>query len=169
MDLKLKDEITKLLIANPGMSISELAKKTKNYYSYTHKLVSGMERQGLVRIEKSAGSKEFTKCWVVDDYKSEWINSLKTIIHSLNQDIEVKAALLLLYMFALTSVLSSDASNVSNESVLLATAVQSDLAFRSVDASLPLLDWGLLVVILVPLFLVIWFIRKGSVRRRVHH
>ena len=90
MDLKLKDEITKLLIANPGMSISELAKKTKNYYSYTHKLVSGMERQGLVRIEKSAGSKEFTKCWVVDDYKREWINSLKTIIHSLNQDIEVR-------------------------------------------------------------------------------
>jgi predicted transcriptional regulator len=44
MDLKLKDEVTKLLIEQPGLSIGELAKKTGNYYSYTHKLVSEMER-----------------------------------------------------------------------------------------------------------------------------
>jgi len=169
MDLKLKDEITKLLIATPGMSISELAKKTKNYYSYTHKLVSNMERQGLVRVEKSSGSKEFTKCWVADDYKSEWINSLKTIIHSLKQDIEVKAALAILYIFALSSVLTPVVNE--RQSVLLASAVESsaDFAVKSVSAPLPSLDWGLIVIILVPMFLLIWFIRKGSVYRRVHH
>lgn len=167
MDLKLKDEITKLLIAAPGMSISELAKKTGNYYSYTHKLISGMERQGLIRVEKSSGSKEFTKCWVASDYKSEWIKSLKTIIHSLKQDIEVKAALLILYIFALSNVLAPDVN--SSQSVLLASAVESDLAVKSVSAPLPSLDWGLIVIILVPLLLVIWFIRKGSVYRRVHH
>lgn len=49
MDLKLKDEVTKLLIANPGVSISEIARRTRNYYSYTHKLLFRMERDGLIR------------------------------------------------------------------------------------------------------------------------
>ena len=59
MDLKLKDKITKLLIESPGISISELAKRTGNYYSYTHKLIKEMQEKGLIIIkkEKKAGLK----------------------------------------------------------------------------------------------------------------
>lgn len=158
MDLKLKDEITKILIAKPGMSIGELAKKTNNYYSYTHKLISNMEHQGLVKVEKiTVGNKETTKCWIADDYKSKWINSLKIIINSLSQDLEVKAALAILYVFALINVLKP----LVSEPVLMAGAViESDAVFQVVTPVS--FDWGLIVLVLVPLFLVIWFIRKKA-------
>lgn len=102
MDLKLKDEITKLLVEEPGLSISELSKKTNNYYSYTHKVVSEMEERGeLIIKHKEEGNKKITVCELNPDYKHDWISKVKRFIKSVSSDAEVKAAITLMYSFLL--------------------------------------------------------------------
>lgn len=151
MDLKLKDEITKLLIEEPGMSISELAKRTDNYYSYTHKLVSEMEKQGLLLIDKEQhGKRTFTKVRLSDGYKQEWMTDVKRFFKALFKNVELKTAFLLMYGFILINLFTS---NVSSRM----------LAVESVAPPQPI-NFGFLIVIIIPVLLIIWFLRnKGSV------
>lgn len=157
MNLKLKDEITKILIEKPGSSISEIAKKTKNYYSYTHKLISLMEKQDLIRIEKSTQkNKEITKCYIKEEYKHEWIAQLKKIIYSLKNDIEIKTALALMYILILVNVTPQN-----NQTLLTAsydTQIETTIA-RNATIN-PEINWNLIVIIIVTALIIIKMIRK---------
>jgi len=153
MNLKLKDEITKILIESPGMSISELAKKTKNYYSYTHKLLSEMKRQKLIQIDKvKKGKRTVTIVRLVDDYKHEWVMDVKRFFKSLLKDAEVKTAFLLMYVFILVS-LFKPVTYGAREALL--TAPSAEVSIAPV-----VIDFSLIIVISIPVLLLIWFIRK---------
>lgn len=168
MDLKLKDEITKLLIEQPGMSISELAKRTKNYYSYTHKVVTEMEKQGLIKIEKTKKrkkKKEVTSCTLTLEYKKEWVGSLKRVVHSLLKDVEVKASFALMYAYVLITTLGGLAQPQMEKTFrgadLVAAPPQGvgpELA--AAQTQLPALGFAHLVLIIIPILLLIWLLRK---------
>jgi len=154
MNLRLKDEVTKILIEHPGMSISELAKKTKNYYSYTHKLLSEMQRQKLVQIEKvKKGKRTVTIVRLVDDYKHEWVMDVKRFFKSLLNDAEVKTAFMLMYAFILVSMFKP-VTYGAREALLAAPSAGVDVI---PELSI---DFSLIIVIIIPVLLLIWFLRK---------
>ncbi len=148
MDLKLKDKVTKLLIASPGISIAGVAKRTRNYYSYTHKLLSRMERDGLIHIEKvKRGNREITRCFIASDYKREWVSDLKRLLHSLSKDVEVKAAVAVMYLSI----------------ILLLVFPQTPQVFAAPrPGATPAVDfnWTWIILIIVPVLLVIHYFRK---------
>jgi hypothetical protein len=153
MDLKLKDEITKLLIESPGMSISQLAKKTKNYYSYTHKILSEMEKQNLVTIKKiKKGNRPITICRLADEYKHAWVKDVNRFFRALIKDAEVKTAFLLMYGFLIFTLF-----NRAPAQGTLAMAIEaSDL----LTAPAQPFNYGLIITIVIPVLLAVWFLRK---------
>jgi len=164
MDLKLKDEITKLLIENPGISVSEIAKKTKNYYSYTHKLLKEMEKQDLLNIKKiKKGKKELTVCNLNPEYKKDWVNGVKKFFKSMLKDAEVKAALLLSYGFILINQLNKfEPKNDMLMGAVFEDSLQS-LEERAISVSLINFDWVQLgIIVIVPILLLIYFYKKNK-------
>jgi len=163
MDLKLKDEITKLLIESPGISISKLAKKTGNYYSYTHKVVSEMEKEGLLEIEKAMeGKKEVTICRLKEEYKKEWVWSLKKIVMPLLKDVEVKAALAIMYLFLLFTSIGKEEQPLimaaGRDAVFAEAAPMAGTVVQSAAESSFGMD--VIIVLLVPLLMAVWYLRK---------
>jgi hypothetical protein len=160
MDLKLKDEITKMLIGEPGLSISQLAKRTGNYYSYTHKVVSEMESLGLIEIEKiRKGKREITICKVKEDYKQRWIMDLRKFMKALMKDAEVKAAFLLMYLFVAFTFVQKLLPAPRPEML----AMGADMSARAVQETISTgLQLGVetLLIIIIPLLLLVWLYRK---------
>ena len=161
MDLKLKDEITKILIEEPGMSIGEIAKKTKNYYSYTHKLVSEMESLGLLNVTKTKkGKKEITKCVIKEDYKKQWVEDLKKFMKSLLKDAEIKAAFLMMYLFVAIQFVQKI---IPQQEQMFAMA-EMDAALRApvqeaITSSIQL-SAELIILIIIPLLFGVWLYRR---------
>lgn len=158
MDLKLKDEITKLLIEEPGMSIGQIARKTRNYYSYTHKVISEMEALGLVSVEKArSGKREITLCKVREDYKKRWVQDLKKFLKPMMKDAEIKAAFLLMYLFVAYSL----AQQFCEQPVLQAAALSAPESFRDVSVqSTALAGPEPALLIIIPLLVGLWFVRR---------
>ncbi|MBR9679197.1 MAG: hypothetical protein GON13_02935 [Nanoarchaeota archaeon] len=161
MDLKLKDEITKILIEEPGLSISQIAKKTGNYYSYTHKLVSEMEDLELLNITKTKkGKRKITTCTVREDYKKKWVNDLKKFMKSLMKDAEIKAAFLMMYLFIAFQytqkiILQPERALIMVEAdTLLRNTVQ-----ETINNSIQL-SAEIIILIITPLLFGIWIYRK---------
>ncbi|MFA5406257.1 MAG: hypothetical protein WC307_02780 [Candidatus Nanoarchaeia archaeon] len=149
MELKLKDEITRILIESPGSSVSSIAKQTKNYYSYTHKLLSKMEREGLIKIERDANN---TKCFINNDYKKEWLADLKRVINSLSKDVEVKAAVAIMYVTILILVISP--MFTATEQRLMAFEIGTDYNTPVIE-----FNWAWIILIIIPLLLIINYLR----------
>ena len=167
MDLKLKDEITKLLIEEPGLSISQLAKRTKNYYSYTHKVVSEMEGLGLLTIEKiRKGKREITICRVKEDYKRVWVKDLRKFLKALMKDAEVKAAFLLMYLFVAITFVQKLLPAQQPEALMAGADMSAGVLESAREVVQGTVSNGLqfgveaLIVIIIPLLLLVWFYRK---------
>jgi hypothetical protein len=157
MDLKLKDELTKLLIESPGISISQLAKKTNNYYSYTHKILSEMEKHNLVVIEKTKkGNKTITICRLSDDYKHDWVMSAKKFFKALVKDAEVKTAFLLMYGFLIFTLFTQ---GPAQEQVFMAMETGDLVAAPAVVQTQPI-NFGLIIVMIIPVLIGVWFLRR---------
>lgn len=153
MDLKLKDEVTKLLIETPGLSVSELAKKTNNYYSYTHKLLKQMEKNNLVNIKKKKkGKKVITYCELKPEYKQKWVNSFKRILKAVFKDAEVKASIILMYFFLLLN-------NQPNPERMLSLAEETVINSGE-QAITQSIDYKTILLIVIPILLIIWYVRK---------
>ena len=156
MDLKLKDEITKLLIQSPGLSIGEIAKKTGNYYSYTHKIIASMEKKGLLFIEKKGN---LTKIFLDKDYKFKWANEIKNLFDALKKDAEITASIILSLLFLALNI--NDINLQRSNDYLMATAESFDtIAPQSVSRELPR-DYSIIFLILIPVLLIIWIIRNN--------
>jgi hypothetical protein len=157
MDLKLKDEVTKLLIEQPGLSIGDLAKKTGNYYSYTHKLVSEMERSKLLNVERKVlNGKESTACRLNSDYKKRWVSDVNTLLKSLFKDAEVKSSIILTIVLAIINI----APNMQyRETGLLQAASQTIEASAEAPASNAQLI-STIIIIAVAGLLITWLVRK---------
>jgi DNA-binding MarR family transcriptional regulator len=116
MDLKLKDKITELVIKNPGISISEVAKLTGNYYSYIHKVIAKMEKENFIEIKKiNNGNKFVTKIYANENYKKKWAEELKEFAESVLDNIEIKISLILMYGIIAYNYLKENAFGASNE------------------------------------------------------
>ncbi len=163
MDVKLKDEITRILIANPGISIGDIAKKTGNYYSYTHKVISEMESLGLVEVTKATREgREATICRIKEDYKKKWLLDLKKFLKSMMKDAEVKAAFLVMYFFILVKYLQSGSSKAP--SMLSAAAVSG---IMTAAAQKPItFDTSVFVILLIPALIAMWALRIKIRKRR---
>lgn len=159
MDLKLKDEVTKTLIENPGLSISDIAKKTKNYYSYTHKLLSEMESKGLVNIKKN---KDQTSCYLSSDYKKLWVSDVNRFIKSLLKDAEVKASILLTIILVAVNSIPSESVNSATpllyEGARAAELPSSTSALARTNVILYLLS-SFIALIIIVLF-IIWLVKN---------
>ncbi len=160
MDLKLKDEITKLLIQNPGLSIGEIAKKTGNYYSYTHKIIASMEKKGLVFIEKKGNS---TKIFLDKDYKFKWANEIKNLFDSLKKDAEITASIILSLLFLALNI--NNANSQRSSSLMVASESFDLAASQGISQELPK-DYSIILLILIPLLLIIWFIKKNRINKK---
>jgi hypothetical protein len=160
MDLKLKDEITKLLIQNPGLSIGEIAKKTGNYYSYTHKIIASMEKKGLVFIEKKGNS---TKIFLDKDYKFKWANEIKNLFDSLKKDAEITASIILSLLFLALNI--NNANSQRSSSLMVASESFDLAASQGISQKLPK-DYSIILLILIPLLLIIWFIKKNRINKK---
>lgn len=164
MDLKLKDEITKLLIQNPGLSIGEIAKKTGNYYSYTHKIIASMEKKGLVFIEKKGNS---TKIFLDKDYKFKWANEIKNLFDSLKKDAEITASIILSLLFLALNINNANFQRSSSLMVASESFDESfDLAASQGISWEPPKDYSIILLILIPLLLIMWFIRKNWINKK---
>ncbi|MBN1923645.1 MAG: hypothetical protein JW791_02705 [Nanoarchaeota archaeon] len=155
MDLKLKDEITKILIETPGVSISELAKRTGNYYSYTHKIINDMKKDNLIIVKKTKKDKKtITLCELSDDYKNNWIMNLKKLLKSVTKDLEVKAAITIMYGYFIISYLRP-----KQEGLLASSLIEtSEVSITNLAAETN--NIVKIILLLIPLLLIMWFIRK---------
>jgi hypothetical protein len=163
MDLKLKDEITKILIETPGLSIGQIAKKTGNYYSYTHKLVSKMEKKGLLKIAKTKdGKKEITKCIVQEDYKKQWVEELKKFMKTLLKDAEIKAAFLMMYLFVAFQFVQKIIPTTQPQ---MLAAVSESLPRAPVQEAITnsiQLSAEIIILIAIPLLLLVWSYKRNQ-------
>ncbi len=143
MNLKFKDEITRLLIEQPGISIGDIARKTKSYYSYTHKVITEMENEGLIKVEKKMKT---TTCYLAENYKDRWVRDFTKIIKSLMKNAEIKASFIVMYSFILLTTIKS-----SIQQTYVKTATVN-----------PSLSYGLIILIIVTVLVLLW-IYKGII------
>ncbi|HDR53264.1 MAG TPA: hypothetical protein ENN60_01130 [archaeon] len=171
MDLKLKDELTRMLIERPGLSISELARQTNTDYSYVHKVVAEMEAEGRLMVEKRKhGRKAVTNCRVSPRYKQAWVAKLRRFVGSQLKDAEIKAAFVLMYVVLLGVALRPLGFFGAPETLLAMKAPEGDLiasvgedlfAVARMGSSPVMLDWLILTVVLVvPLLVGVWAFRR---------
>jgi hypothetical protein len=169
MDLKLKDKIILLLIENPGMSIIEVSKNTNNYYSYIHKLITNMEKSGEVHINKiKENNKIITKVFLNEEYKNNWIFNFKKIMKSILKNIEIKISFILMY-FALNYNYFNNYFNKRNtfasasydQVILTEKLIVDDVNSTSVAPNLNI-DFYLILLIIIPLLIIIWYLRKNK-------
>ncbi|MDD4353293.1 MAG: winged helix-turn-helix transcriptional regulator [Candidatus Nanoarchaeia archaeon] len=159
MNLKLKDEIIKMLIENQKMSINEISKKTGNYYSYVHKLISLMEKEGKIFVKKfKIKNKIVTEVFLNENYKNEWINDLKKMLKSALKNAEIKISLILMYALLANNYLNKE-TNVKSASLAdLSQGIASD-SLREINPEI-VIDYYLIALILIPLLIAFWVIRK---------
>ncbi|PIN99849.1 hypothetical protein COT72_04660 [archaeon CG10_big_fil_rev_8_21_14_0_10_43_11] len=167
MDLKLKDELTKALIETPGLSISELAKKTGNYYSYTHKVITEMSAKGLISIKKrDKNGKDVTVCYVNDAYKKEWVGRVRTFLRAILKDGEIKAAFFIMYAFIMLNIAKDYLLQQAPHGTALfsrATAESADSALQTIAAtSTPVfssISIAVIILLSASALLVVWLYR----------
>lgn len=134
MELKLKDKIIQILIKNQKMSINEISKETNTYYSYIHKLIKSMEKEGILHIKKfKIKNKQITQVILDENYKNKWINDLKKLLKNLVKNAEVKISIILLCFSFFYNYFKENEKSPKNsiESYYLARGVATDEAATS--------------------------------------